>query len=421
MEFPFDINAVLTQEITILNGDFRILNHGQTARMLASEKLTSIIDALGEASYKAQGLPGPVTTVRKFRISDHRLYLMKNASDHNNLGSVVGLLKVGAKHLYVYDSHGQVHERTPLCLLDFYVHESKQRSGYGKKLFEAMLEFEKCNAYELAIDRPSNKCLGFLQKHYHLSAPIRQVNNFVVFNAFFNRAPIIQSRKSSASRRFHDNNVPVDNFRRPELTSLLLPSEKQQAYRRPCPEQTDGYANTRVRTKSDENELLNNRRQATIIAPSPVNNERKLFSAYPTSYINPYDQKPPLNEPIRTNATSHSASHISRTYPNLFNENNPFPSLQRYNSNTVIPSDKQTTTNPSQTYTYKDYQASTRNNSRPSLVEPSQPPPLTSLYTFPSLLKPTSHWRRSPQHQQQPTMDGSSSGWRVFGVHHVPK
>lgn len=58
----------------------------------------------------------------------------------SNLGSVIGFLKVGAKHLYVYDSHGQVHERTPLCLLDFYVHESKQRSGYGKKLFEVMLD-----------------------------------------------------------------------------------------------------------------------------------------------------------------------------------------------------------------------------------------------------------------------------------------
>ena len=40
----------------------------------------------------------------------------------SNLGSVVGLLKVGAKHLYVYDSNGQVHEGTQLCLLDFYVH-----------------------------------------------------------------------------------------------------------------------------------------------------------------------------------------------------------------------------------------------------------------------------------------------------------
>ena len=32
------------------------------------------------------------------------------------------------------------HEVEPLCLLDFYVHESKQRLGCGKKLFEAMLK-----------------------------------------------------------------------------------------------------------------------------------------------------------------------------------------------------------------------------------------------------------------------------------------
>ncbi len=59
---------------------------------------------------------------------------------HSNLGSVVGILKVGVKHLYVYDSNGQVHEGTPLCVLDFYVHESKQRLGYGKRLFDTMLE-----------------------------------------------------------------------------------------------------------------------------------------------------------------------------------------------------------------------------------------------------------------------------------------
>lgn len=58
----------------------------------------------------------------------------------SNSGSVVGILKVGAKHLYIYDSNGQVHERTPLCVLDFYVHESKQRLGYGKRLFDTMLE-----------------------------------------------------------------------------------------------------------------------------------------------------------------------------------------------------------------------------------------------------------------------------------------
>ncbi|CAF3419346.1 unnamed protein product [Rotaria sp. Silwood1] len=420
MEFPFDINAVLPHEITIINGDYRILNHGQTARILASDKLTSIIDAVGEASYKAQGLPGPVTTARKFRITDHRLYLVKNSTDHNNLGSVIGLLKVGAKHLFVYDSHGQVHERTPLCVLDFFVHESKQRSGYGKKLFEAMLEFEKCNAYELAIDRPSNKCLGFLQKHYNLSAPIRQVNNFVVFNAFFNRSPISQNRKLSASRQRHDTSLPNDLFRRQESTNWLLSSEKQQQqqqqqqqYRRPLTEQNEGNRCNRLRTLSDENELFNNRRQLTNIGNSSVNNERKPFSAFTTSYGHHYNQNSLLREPTKTNEISHSAPYIHRTQSELFNENNPFPSLQRYNTNPVISTNKQSISNPQQNFTYKDYQSS---SSSSAINKPPQTEPLTSLYTFPSLIKTNNNWRR-PNQQQQPTID--SSAWRLFGVHRL--
>ncbi len=64
----------------------------------------------------------------------------KNFSFSSALGLVVGILKVGPKHLYIYDSNGQVHERTPLCVLDFYVHESQQRLGFGKRLFDTMLE-----------------------------------------------------------------------------------------------------------------------------------------------------------------------------------------------------------------------------------------------------------------------------------------
>ena len=66
--------------------------------------------------------------------------ISRRIASFSNLGSVIGILKVGAKHLYVYDSNGQVHERTPLCVLDFYVHESKQRLGFGKRLFDTMLE-----------------------------------------------------------------------------------------------------------------------------------------------------------------------------------------------------------------------------------------------------------------------------------------
>ncbi|CAF3473739.1 unnamed protein product [Rotaria sp. Silwood1] len=413
MEFPFDINAVLPHEITIINGDYRILNHGQTARILFVLSLLVICEC-------AQGLPGPVTTARKFRITDHRLYLVKNSTDHNNLGSVIGLLKVGAKHLFVYDSHGQVHERTPLCVLDFFVHESKQRSGYGKKLFEAMLEFEKCNAYELAIDRPSNKCLGFLQKHYNLSAPIRQVNNFVVFNAFFNRSPISQNGKLSASRQRHDTSLPNDLFRRQESTNWLLSSEKQQQqqqqqqqYRRPLTEQNEGNRCNRLRTLSDENELFNNRRQLTNIGNSSVNNERKPFSAFTTSYGHHYNQNSLLREPTKTNEISHSAPYIHRTQSELFNENNPFPSLQRYNTNPVISTNKQSISNPQQNFTYKDYQSS---SSSSAINKPPQTEPLTSLYTFPSLIKTNNNWRR-PNQQQQPTID--SSAWRLFGVHRL--
>ena len=41
------------------------------------------------------------------------------------------------------------------------------------------------NVRHLAIDRPSPKFLSFLQKHYNLSATVPQVNNFVIFNGFF--------------------------------------------------------------------------------------------------------------------------------------------------------------------------------------------------------------------------------------------
>jgi hypothetical protein len=33
MEFKFDINIVLPLEITIINGDYRVLNHGHAARI----------------------------------------------------------------------------------------------------------------------------------------------------------------------------------------------------------------------------------------------------------------------------------------------------------------------------------------------------------------------------------------------------
>ena len=51
----------------------------------------------------------------------------------------IGLLKIGFKKLFVRNRSGAMVEMNPLSVLDFYVHESVQRGGHGKDLFEKML------------------------------------------------------------------------------------------------------------------------------------------------------------------------------------------------------------------------------------------------------------------------------------------
>jgi alpha-tubulin N-acetyltransferase 1 len=50
---------------------------------------------------------------------------------------VFGILKVGSRNLFYHDSRGSVKELKPLCVLDFYVHESVQRLGIGKVSLES--------------------------------------------------------------------------------------------------------------------------------------------------------------------------------------------------------------------------------------------------------------------------------------------
>jgi alpha-tubulin N-acetyltransferase 1 len=70
-------------------------------------------------------------------------------------------------------------------VLDFYVHESCQRAGIGRSLFDYMLSVQRLSPEQLAYDRPSPKLLGFLWKHYGLQAGPPQANHFVIFPGFF--------------------------------------------------------------------------------------------------------------------------------------------------------------------------------------------------------------------------------------------
>lgn len=65
------------------------------------------------------------------------------------------MLKIGRKHLFLYDKELKTYEGELTALLDFYVHISCQRQGCGKKLFDYMLHSENVQPYEIAFDSPT--------------------------------------------------------------------------------------------------------------------------------------------------------------------------------------------------------------------------------------------------------------------------
>ncbi|GAQ79718.1 alpha-tubulin N-acetyltransferase [Klebsormidium nitens] len=146
--------------------------------------LKSILDALGRSSAIAQGLRAIITTYEKMLGADHRVYIA--TAGYGNRVQVKGFLKVGSKTLFVTsEGSPQLREIRPLSVLDFYVHETCQRTGVGRLLFDRMLLEESAHPAKLAYDRPSPKLLAFLRKHFGLSKYIPQTNNFVVFNQYF--------------------------------------------------------------------------------------------------------------------------------------------------------------------------------------------------------------------------------------------
>ena len=58
--------------------------------------------------------------------SDNKLYAKAEGK------TVIGILKTGKRNLFIRNDFGTIKEIKPVCLLDFYVHESVQRGGYGK-------------------------------------------------------------------------------------------------------------------------------------------------------------------------------------------------------------------------------------------------------------------------------------------------
>ena len=191
MEFNFDC----VQSLGCDENGFAILEGSYQNRIVPGYILfvKEILNSMGEASSRAQKLNTIITSAHKFFISNHRIFIKAEQN------KVLGFIKVGNKKLFLRDRNYNYHEVNTLCVLDFYVHESTQRRGIGKQLFDYMLKFEKKIPTELAYDRPSPKLLSFLRKYFGLNDFIQQNNNYVVFDEFFSIIP------SS------NNNVTYDN------------------------------------------------------------------------------------------------------------------------------------------------------------------------------------------------------------------
>ncbi|XP_068505056.1 alpha-tubulin N-acetyltransferase 1 isoform X2 [Syngnathus scovelli] len=159
MEFPFNVNQLFPERFSILDKSL-VVEHASPKRADLQSHIATVIDELGRASAKAQKLTTPVTSATKLQSQHHEVYLMKDGESNGECGVIVGFLKVGYKKLILLDRRGEHTEAEPLCVLDFFVAENLQRHGYGLELFHFMV----------------------------------QVNNFVVFDGFFNNKSVAKLR-----------------------------------------------------------------------------------------------------------------------------------------------------------------------------------------------------------------------------------
>nr|XP_016923912.1 alpha-tubulin N-acetyltransferase 2 [Drosophila suzukii] len=248
VEFGFDLKHLFPQPIIRVQADSlhpKVLSTGPRAHPFIpyqrqrgvgqpavppggpSCELSQIVDVMGQLSAVAQGLRYPVTTAAKLA-PDQVVYLLAD-KDAAGRWSVAGLLKVGTKDLFVFDNKGSCRRanQTP-AILDFYVHESRQRRGLGKQLFQRMLDEQGWTAGKCSVDRPSEKLLAFLGKHYGLVSTIPQGNHFVLYEGFFEdpHAKIVSARSRVPDGR--DRSQSQGHHLRQTQTQVQTQQQKQQ-------------------------------------------------------------------------------------------------------------------------------------------------------------------------------------------------
>ena len=216
MKFNFDCEEILVCD---QNG-FSVLEGACHNKIYPGYKayIKEILDKMGELSSKSQNLLVNITTTSKFFPSDQCLIIK---ADKNK---VLGYIKVGPKRLFLRDRICNYHERKTLCVLDFYIYDTEQRTGLGREIFDFMLNYKNVEPGELAYDRPTLRFLSFLKRNYGLENFITQENNFTIFDEFFESERI----RSNETQYDSDTHRVIENLTRPKnlYNSFNFNSEK---------------------------------------------------------------------------------------------------------------------------------------------------------------------------------------------------
>ena len=275
MEFNFNIEKALggvsRQGVAFISGE--------EENKYSSENLKNInflLDKIGELSahvriniiieasliFQAQGLPTAITSGYKFFGTDQHIYLICEKN------KFIGFIKVGYKHLFIYDEIGVPIEITPLCVLDFYTYESCQRKGYGKIMFTEMLSKEKIEARKMGFDRPSPKFINFLNKYYDLKDYVPQNNNFVVFKDYFIDTPPKKNKYDLYSNNNYYNNSETKK-------KNILTQRKLGKYNRETDNDNNPYSNKKSNLNERSKEFTTRIYREYYNANNKVNENRE--------------------------------------------------------------------------------------------------------------------------------------------------
>ncbi|CAD5224449.1 unnamed protein product [Bursaphelenchus xylophilus] len=178
MEVNGDLSSVLGNKLVKLDGI--------QLQQLRRPDVTQAIDTLGRLSADCFGARDVYTSSEKLLQNlDQSLYLSWEYDPSLDKSFIIGYIKVGKKHLFLYDKLLEAYEGDLSVVMDMFIHTTRQRRGHGKALFEFLLTTENLPAHLVALDNPTAALLSFFAKAFGLEKPVWQNTNIVVFQKLF--------------------------------------------------------------------------------------------------------------------------------------------------------------------------------------------------------------------------------------------